>query len=102
MKAANIFYLINKDHPFVDGNKRTALLATLVLLGKNGFEFVADPDSAERFTEEIASVDPHMDEFDKDEYIEYIANWLQSNTKRIQEANVIVKGKLKKFQIPPW
>ena len=33
--AAYLFYLA-KNHPFVDGNKRTGLVAMLVFLGLNG------------------------------------------------------------------
>jgi death-on-curing protein len=39
--AAYLFYLC-RNHPFVDGNKRTALAATLVVLVRNGL--LADPD----------------------------------------------------------
>lgn len=34
-KAANLIYLVIKDHPFVDGNKRIACLLFLLLLKKN-------------------------------------------------------------------
>ena len=35
-KAAVYIFLITKNHPFVDGNKRTALLSSLIFLEKNG------------------------------------------------------------------
>jgi death-on-curing protein len=35
MAAAYLFYLC-RNHPFVDGNKRTALAACLVFLNRNG------------------------------------------------------------------
>jgi len=41
MAAAYMFH-IARNHAFVDGNKRTALLATLVFLGLNGFEIDRD------------------------------------------------------------
>lgn len=37
--AAAYCYHIAKNHPFIDGNKRTALLVTLVFLKKNGYKF---------------------------------------------------------------
>jgi death-on-curing protein len=40
MAAAYLFYLC-RNHPFVDGNKRTALAAALVFLDANGL--LADP-----------------------------------------------------------
>jgi len=42
MAAAYLFHLA-RNHPFVDGNKRTALIAMLAFLGVNGFHLVANP-----------------------------------------------------------
>ncbi len=42
MAAAYIFH-ISQNHPFVDGNKRTALVSGLVFLEINGYE-IPDPD----------------------------------------------------------
>ena len=39
MAAAYAFH-ITENHPFVDGNKRTALNAAIVFLGLNGFDVV--------------------------------------------------------------
>ena len=36
--AATYFFHIIKNHPFVDGNKRTGLLTALKFLAKNGYE----------------------------------------------------------------
>jgi len=38
--AAAYAFGIARNHPFVDGNKRTALLALYTFLGVNGFDFV--------------------------------------------------------------
>ncbi len=43
MAAAYLFHLF-KNHPFLDGNKRTALATCLAFLWLNGLEIVADPD----------------------------------------------------------
>jgi death-on-curing protein len=37
--AAAYAYGIARNHPFVDGNKRTSLLALYTFLGVNGFDF---------------------------------------------------------------
>ena len=37
MKAAALHYSLNKDHPFVDGNKRLAVTAMEWFLANNGF-----------------------------------------------------------------
>jgi len=45
--AAAYAFGIARNHPFVDGNKRTALLALYTFLGVNGFDFVvAEADAA--------------------------------------------------------
>jgi death-on-curing protein len=56
--AAYLFYLC-RNHPFVDGNKRTALASCLVFLAVNGRladERVAlrDPDRWEAFVQDVA------------------------------------------------
>jgi death-on-curing protein len=38
--AAAYAFAIARNHPFVDGNKRTSLLAIYTFLGLNGFDFV--------------------------------------------------------------
>ena len=38
--AAAYAFAIARNHPFVDGNKRTSLLALYTFLGLNGFDFV--------------------------------------------------------------
>jgi death on curing protein len=42
MAAAYLFHLV-KNHPFVDGNKRTGLMAAIAFLGLNGRRLVAEP-----------------------------------------------------------
>lgn len=42
MAAAYLFHLV-RDHPFVDGNKRTGLIAMLAFLGLNGWRLEAEP-----------------------------------------------------------
>lgn len=45
--AAAYGYGLARNHPFVDGNKRTALLAIYTFLGMNGVDFiVAEADAA--------------------------------------------------------
>lgn len=45
--AAAYAYGVARNHPFVDGNKRTALLALYTFLGINGIDFiVSEADAA--------------------------------------------------------
>lgn len=43
MAAAYLFHIV-RNHPFVDGNTRTGLMAMLVFLGLNGLSLDAEPD----------------------------------------------------------
>lgn len=43
MASAYLFHIV-RNHPFVDGNKRTGLMVALVFLGLNGLELTADPE----------------------------------------------------------
>jgi len=54
MAAAYLFHLA-RNHPFVDGNKRTALMCALVFLGLNGLRLGADPDAVYRLVDGVAS-----------------------------------------------
>jgi death-on-curing protein len=54
MAAAYLFH-IARDHPFFDGNKRTALACCLYFLGLHGIEIDCDPDELERFVRSVAA-----------------------------------------------
>lgn len=54
-KAAILFYLLIKNHPFVDGNKRTAFLALMRFLKINGYTLDATNDELYQFTIDVAS-----------------------------------------------
>jgi len=54
-KAAALAYSIVKNHPFVDGNKRTAHAAMEVFLLLNESELVASVDEQERLMLALAS-----------------------------------------------
>lgn len=53
--AASYAFGIARNHPFVDGNKRTALMAAYVFLGLNGQRLVAPEAEAVVMTVELAS-----------------------------------------------
>ena len=54
--AAYLFYLC-RNHPFVDGNKRTALATCLVFLSENGLlpDEALDTDAWEQLTLDVAA-----------------------------------------------
>ncbi len=53
-KAAALCESLIRDHPFVDGNKRTAMYASAFLLERLGYEFAAGQDEVEDFAVEVA------------------------------------------------
>lgn len=69
-KSAAIIRGIVADHPFVDGNKRTAMLAGLTFLKINGVIFKAPVGSVEDFAVKVAV--EHLS-------VKQIAGWLQDN-----------------------
>jgi death on curing protein len=52
--AAYLFYIC-KNHPFLDGNKRTAMMAAIVFLRFNGIEPKADSEQWERLMLDVAA-----------------------------------------------
>lgn len=71
-KAAVYWRNIIGDHPFTDGNKRTALTVCGIFLARNGTTLIADPKELEDFTIKVAT--HHLK-------IEEIANWLKANSR---------------------
>ena len=67
-KAVALMRGIIGDHPFVDGNKRTAMLAGLTLLEVNDYSFVARCGELEDFAVRVAT--DHL-------AIDALADWLK-------------------------
>jgi death-on-curing protein len=71
MAAAYLFH-IAQNHPFVDGNKRAAVLSALVFLHVNKAEELPDPKELEAVTLKVAA-----GELSKDQLV----NWFRKHTK---------------------
>lgn len=69
--AAAYAHGIVKNHPFLDGNKRSGFLAATLFLESNGFRFTATEESATLKTLQLAAGDIAADEF---------AAWLAETT----------------------
>jgi len=70
-KAAALCRGIVADHPFVDGNKRTGIMAALIFLERNGHQTTMSDKELEDFAVQIAV--EHLD-------ISAIAEWLQAHS----------------------
>jgi death-on-curing protein len=53
MAAAYLYYIV-RDHPFVDGNKRTGAVTALVFLEINDVEISVDEDDLEAMVRSVA------------------------------------------------
>ena len=73
-KAAQLCYGIANNHPFTDGNKRTALHSMYVYLIINGFDIMATQQDVENMIIDVASGNMTNVE---------LAQWLQKNTVEI-------------------
>ncbi len=73
MAAAYLFH-IAQNHPFVDGNKRAAVMTAFVFLDKNGIELTVSPKDLEAVTRRVAA-----DEMTKDELV----RWMQKQIGRV-------------------
>ena len=74
-KAAQLCYGIANNHPFTDGNKRTALHSMYVYLIINGYDITATQQDVENLIINVAAGRMHNTELSK---------WLQENTVEIE------------------
>ena len=73
-KAAQLCYGIANNHPFTDGNKRTALHSMYVYLIINGFDITATQQDVENMIIDVAAGNMTNTE---------LAQWLRENTVEI-------------------
>lgn len=72
-KSAVYIRAIIGDHPFADGNKRTAITAGVIFLQRNGYALTASPKELEDFAVQVA-----VEHYD----IPHIAAWLKAHSSR--------------------
>jgi death-on-curing protein len=72
-EAAALWESLSQNHPFIDGNKRTAFAVTYTFLAINGARLTADASETEAFVVARYSVDGF--EF------EHLSLWLRANVK---------------------
>ena len=73
-KAAQLCYGLANNHPFTDGNKRTALHSMYVYLIINGFDIMATQQDVENMIIDVAAGNMKNIE---------LVQWLQKNTVEI-------------------
>ena len=78
-KAAQLCYGIANNHPFTDGNKRTALHSMYVYLIINGYDIIATQQEVEKLIIDVAA--GRMDNTE-------LSKWLQHNTIEIEQLSL--------------
>jgi len=73
-KGAALFYMMLKDHPFEDGNKRIALASLLVFIYRNKKWLKVDNQELYNFVIWVTESNPKL----KDETLEAIEEFLKS------------------------
>jgi death-on-curing protein len=72
-EAAALWESLSQNHPFIDGNKRTAFACTYTLLAINGLQITADAAGIYAFLSVL---------FENGQFrFEALDQWLRTNTK---------------------
>ena len=78
-KASILFYLMIKNHPFQNGNKRIALTTLLIFLYKNGKWITVDTQELYNFTVWVAQSPSSL----KDEVVAAISKFIKNHLTKI-------------------
>lgn len=82
-KAAILFYLMIKNHPFQNGNKRIAMTTLFVFLYQNKKWLQVDNQTLYNFAKWVASSDPTV----KDATVQAIEDFLKKHIVSISESD---------------
>lgn len=89
MSAAALLCSLVHDHPFHNGNKRTALVSMLVFLDENGLLLECEDDAIFKLVLRLAGhgvVDSESDNL-ADREVLYVAKWLKDRTRWIERGD---------------
>lgn len=96
-KASMLMYLIIKNHPLENGNKRMAAISTLFFLDKNGIELTLSNDDIYDLTKYVASSDAN----DKDEVLIHIKEKLtKTNNTMLKYEELLQEEVVNKADLP--
>ncbi len=74
-KGAILFYLMVKNHPFQNGNKRIAVMTLLYFLARNNKWLKVSNDDLYEFAREVAS----SESSDKDKIVKSVRSFIRKN-----------------------
>jgi death-on-curing protein len=72
-EAAALWESLGQNHPFIDGNKRTAFAAMVTSLAIDGIQVTADPEATYRFISGLYQTNSFA--------FPQLLTWLRANTK---------------------
>ena len=75
-KAATLLQSLLKNHPFVDGNKRTALSSSAIFLKINGYELINNHKEEVEFAIKVDNQNLTS---------EQISKWLKDHSKKVRK-----------------
>lgn len=93
MAAAALLHSIVLNHPFLNGNKRTALVAMLVCLDENGVTIQCDQNELFQWMIRVASHQLGADRFDgprADVEVQLIAEWIQARARNTENGERVI------------
>ena len=79
-KSAALFYLLIKNHPFENGNKRIAVMTLLLFLAKNDKWLSVSNDGLYRIAVRVAEGDPKY----KDDFLEILEDFFKENIIKLE------------------
>jgi death-on-curing family protein len=91
MVAAALLHAIISNHAFHNGNKRTALVATLAFLDVNGFVLEVDENELFDYLVKIASHEVVQQPEDADDEMLAIARWIHRHCRSISTEEKVLK-----------
>jgi len=96
MAAAALFHSIVHNHPFHNGNKRTALVALVVLLDRHGYVLKVTEDELYNYVlrlsrHDIVAVDRRRGLSHSDREVLAVAKWVHDNMRRVSKGESSMK-----------
>jgi len=89
MAAASLLHALVHDHPFHNGNKRTALVALLVFLDLNSLVLTCEEEALFKLVLQLAqhalAVGPRAELPDRE--VLHVAQWLRDNTRFVEKGD---------------
>jgi len=99
-KAAILFYLLIKNHPFANGNKRIAVTSLMIFLDSNGKWIKVTPHHLYKLSVDIAKSRPNQKDLMIGALKAFISHYLVTPEEMLSELNKAEAEEAKKSDQP--